>query len=94
MTIAVLLTATAVSAAQYPARSDTGWVHANKRDCCNDAIAQAQQNSAIVCQNAGGTPSPLRGGVQRRGSCAFEYAVTDDGVTVFRCSGEATIPCR
>jgi hypothetical protein len=94
MMLALLLTATTASARQYPARSDTGWTHANKRDCCNDAIAQAQENSAIVCRNAGGTPRPLRGGVQRRGSCAWESAVDDDGVTVFRCSGEATMPCR
>jgi hypothetical protein len=94
VTIAVVLTAGTASAAQYPARSDTGWTHANKRDCCNDAIAQAQQNSALVCQNVGGTPSPLRGGVQRRGYCQWESDVDHDGVTVFRCQAEATVPCR
>jgi hypothetical protein len=94
MTVAVSLVATAASAAQYPARSDTGWVHVHKRDCCNDAVAEAQRNSARVCENAGGTPSPLRGGVQRRGTCTWESAVADDGVTVYRCTAEATVPCR
>ena len=93
--VVMLVAASSVaSAAEYPARSDTGWVHTGKRECCNDAVAQAQENSAIVCQNLGGRPAPMRGGVQRRGSCAWESDVDADGVTVFRCQSEAVVPCR
>src|SRR5690242_4658568 len=76
-----LLAACAVEAAagQYPGRSDTGWVDAGKRECCNEAIALAQRESATLCRNVGGTPSPMRGGVQRRGTCQWESAVHDDG---------------
>ena len=81
-------------ASQYPAWGDTGWNHSSKRDCCNDAITIAQQESAAACRNIGGTPSPTRGGVQRRGSCTWESTRADDGTTVFRCYAEAAIWCR
>jgi len=89
-----VVTAGTASAGQYPGRGDTGWIDAGKRECCNEAIALAQQDSAMVCRNVGGTPTPLRGGVQRRGFCQWESTVDDDGVTLFRCYAEATIPCR
>lgn len=92
--LALLGDASTAGATQYPGRGDTGWVHVGKRDCCNDAIGRAQEASALVCENAGGVPAPMRGGVQRRGSCAWESAVDDDGVTVFRCQAEASVWCR
>ena len=79
---------------QYPGRGDTGWVHAGKRDCCDHAIALAQNESAVGCQNTGGTPNPLRGGVKRRGFCEWESATDDDGAVLFRCYAEASVPCR
>lgn len=82
------------SAGQYPAYGDTGWVYAGKRDCCNEAIAIAQEQSALACRGVGGTPSPMRGGVQRRGFCSWESAQDDDGAVAFRCRAEATVPCR
>jgi hypothetical protein len=91
---AIALGAATASAGQYPGRGDTGWVVAGKRECCNEAIAQAQNDSAATCQMVGGTPNPMRGGVQRRGFCQWESAVDDDGVTHFRCYAEATVPCR
>jgi hypothetical protein len=33
------------------------------------------------------------GALQRRGFCSWESAQDDDGVTVFRCLAEATVPC-
>jgi len=86
--------AASARATQYSGRGDTGWVHVGKRDCCNDAIGRAQQESVLACENAGGVPAPMRGGVQRRGSCFWESARDDDGVTVFRCQAEATVWCR
>lgn len=87
-------TAPHACAGQYAARSDTGWTHTGKRECCNDAIARAQDASAASCENAGGAPAPLRGGVQRRGSCAWQSAVDDDGATLYRCEAEASVWCR
>ena len=92
--LAFLLIAATAFAGQYPGRGDTGWVHVGKRDCCNDAIALAQEDSAFVCRDVGGTPAPMRGGVQRRGFCSWESTLDDNGVTVFRCLAEATVPCR
>jgi len=82
------------TAGQYPARGDTGWIHTSKRECCNDAVARAQEASALACDTAGGSPAPPRGGVHRRGSCAWESAVDDDGVTIFRCQADASVWCR
>jgi hypothetical protein len=90
----ILGSAANASAGQYPGRGDTGWINAGKRDCCNEALARAQQDSAVACRTVGGTPSPMRGGVQRRGFCQWESDVDDDGVTFFRCYAEATVPCR
>lgn len=94
LALAFAASATTATAAQYSGRGDTGWIQAGKRECCNEAIAQAQENSAILCVNVGGTPSPMRGGVQRRGFCNWESAQDDDGVLHFRCQAEATVPCR
>ena len=90
----IAMSAISASAGQYPGRGDTGWIDAGKRECCNEAIALAQQDSAVACRNVGGMPSPMRGGVQRRGFCQWESAVDDDGVTHFHCYAEATVPCR
>jgi hypothetical protein len=84
----------AAGATQYAGHGDTDWVHVGKRDCCNDAIGRAQEASVIACENAGGVPSPTRGGVQRRGYCAWESARDDDGVVVYRCQAEARVWCR
>ncbi len=67
---------------------------AGKRDCCNEAIALAEEDSAIACRNVGGMPSPMRGGAQRRGFCSWESRRDDDGVLGFRCQAEATVSCR
>ena len=88
-----LVSVTSVWAGQYPGRGDTGWVDAGKRECCDHAIALAQEDSGNACRLAGGAPNPMRGGIQRRGFCQWESAV-DDGVRYFRCYAEATVPCR
>ncbi len=88
------LCASSAYAGQYPAYGDTGWVYASKRDCCNAAIGIAQNESAAACLNAGGRPTSMRGGVQRRGFCNWESAPDGGGGTLFRCQAEATIQCR
>ena len=92
--VALVASAASATAGQYPGRGDTGWVPVGKRECCNEAIALAQQDSATACRLVGGAPNPMRGGVQRRGFCQWESDVDDDGVTHFRCYSEATVPCR
>jgi hypothetical protein len=91
---ALALLAGSASAREFPGWGDTGWAYASKRECCNGAVAIAQQYSAQACIDIGGTPSPLRGGVQRRGFCTWETASDDSGAALFRCYAEATVPCR
>jgi len=80
-------------AAQYPAWGDTGWVHTSRRECCNSAIAIANDYSAQACITAGGVPSAFRGGGQR-GTCQVQWAQDDYGGMLYRCSGEAALWCR
>jgi hypothetical protein len=93
-TAATLLLAPPVArGAQYPGWGDTGWVYASKRDCCNAAIAIAQDYSAQACVNSGGVPRPFSGGAQR-GSCSAEWMQDAEGGVLYRCYGEAAIWCR
>ena len=89
----VLCIAPIARGAQYPGWGDTGWVYASKRDCCNAAIAIAQDYSAQACVNSGGVPRPLTGGAQR-GSCSAEWMQDAEGDVLYRCYGEAAIWCR
>jgi hypothetical protein len=91
--MALLLVAARARAAQYPGWGDTGWIAADKRDCCDTAIAIAQQYSADACVTAGGVPRPPMGGGQR-GSCSWQWMQDVDGSTLSRCYGEATLWCR
>jgi hypothetical protein len=90
--VALLCGAGTASAAQYPAYSDTGWGYASKRDCCNDAIAAANNNSGEACVASGGVPSPFRG--SQRGSCTWDWMQDTDGYMLYRCYGEAAVWCR
>jgi hypothetical protein len=92
-TVSILFAATLAAAAQYPAWGDTGWVYASKRDCCNAAIAIAQDYSATACSRAGGVPRPPMGGGQR-GTCTADWTQDDDGNMLYRCYGEAALWCR
>ena len=94
MVAAIILTGAAgAQAAQYPAWGDTGWVYASKRECCNAAIAIAQDWSASACLNSGGVPKPFTGSGQR-GSCTSEWMQDTDGSLLYRCYGEAAVWCR
>ncbi len=92
--VATVLLVSPAPAAQYPARADTGWVYASKRECCDGAIAMAQEYSASACRDVGGVPTSMRGGVQRRGFCTWESARDETGATLFRCQAEASVQCR
>jgi hypothetical protein len=88
----VLASAGGAGAAQFPGWGDTGWVYASKRECCNGAIALAQQYSAEACVQTGGVPRPTSGA--QRGSCRWDWTQDADGNTLYRCYGEAAIWCR
>jgi hypothetical protein len=88
----VALVATPVWAAQYPGWGDTGWGFYSKRDCCAQAIALAQQDSADRCATAGGRPRPTSG--IQRGSCEWEWTTDDWGRQMYRCASESAVWCR
>ena len=89
----VLTTGPLAFGAQYPAWGDSGWVYASKRECCDAAIAIAQDYSAIACTNTGGVPRPPMGGGQR-GTCTSEWMQDGSGGILYRCYGEAALWCR
>lgn len=91
-TLALLALAAPAGAAQYPGWGDTGWGFYSKRDCCAQAIALAQQDSANRCAASGGTARPTSG--IQRGSCEWEWTTDEYGRQVFRCASEAAIWCR
>src|SRR5438046_1344863 len=93
LTTLVLAIAIPARAAQYRAWGDTGWVYASKRDCCDAAIAIAQDYSAVACTNTGGSPRPPMGG-GRSGTCTSDWMQDANGTILYRCYGEAALWCR
>lgn len=87
---AQLLAPAAATAAQYTGWGDTGWTEDNQRDCCADAVADAQDDSANQCQNAGGSPKINRN--FDRGLCNWNVQ-GDEDATVYRCTANATVDC-
>lgn len=80
----------AASAGTYKGWGDTGWTEDNKRDCCADAVALAQDDSAGMCRNAGGQPR-FRGS-SSRGVC--DWDVQNSGSDrVYRCTANAQVDC-
>ena len=92
MAIALVAAPPAVEASQYLGWGDTGWVYASRRECCNAAIAIAQQYSAEACLAVGGLPRPMRG--TARGSCEAEWTQAPDGSMLYRCVSESSVWCR
>jgi hypothetical protein len=89
----LLAAATEVRASQYQAWGDSGWGYASKRECCNAAIAIAQEYSAQACLDTGGQPRPPMGAGQR-GVCTSEWSQAEDGSLLYRCYAEAALWCR
>jgi hypothetical protein len=70
---------------------DTGWSFDNKRDCCDEAIALAQDHSMLLCENAGGH-ARVRSG-SRRGNCESD-ARGNGRHRIYRCTARADVYCR
>jgi hypothetical protein len=79
------------AASDYTGWGDTGWKHDNKRDCCEDAVWLAQEDSIRRCELAGGQARVPSGTM--RGFCDWE-ARGDRRDEVFRCKAEAKVACR
>ena len=91
--VALLSVPCIAEATQYEGWGDTGWVYASKRECCNGAIAIAQDYSAAACYTSGGVPRPPMGGGQR-GMCSSEWMQDEYGEMLYRCYASASLWCR
>jgi len=80
-------------ATQYAGWADTGWSYYDKSECCAEAIAEAEDDSAWRCEAAGGWPQgPSRG--QRRGSCRWRWRHDERGDRMYRCQATAKLRCK
>ena len=86
----MLVFAGAARAESYQGSGDTGWTEDNQRDCCDDAVDLAQQNSAAMCRNAGGEPRMHFS--SNRGLCDWDEDGDGDD-QVFRCTATAEVDC-
>jgi hypothetical protein len=78
-------------ATEYQGYGDTGWNWYDKRDCCEEAVFLAQDDSFRQCENAGGAPK-VRSGSQR-GLC--DWDARGDGMDrVYRCQAKTSVYCR
>ncbi len=89
--LATVLTAVPALADSHKGWGDTGWNHDNKRDCCEDAIWLAQEDSMNLCEMAGGHPKVPSG--SSRGLCDWD-ARGSGRDRVYRCVGRADVYCR
>jgi hypothetical protein len=74
----------------YEGNGDTGWMWDNERDCCDDAVTRAQNDSAARCSTSGGEPKVRPG--QARGMCDWDTQGDGDN-QVYRCTATATVSC-
>jgi hypothetical protein len=85
-----LAMAGAAAAAEYEGSGDTGWNWDNQRDCCDDAVSLAQNDSAVRCRDSGGAPRINPGSA--RGMCDWD-AQGDLDNQVYRCRATANVAC-
>ncbi|MFN2427919.1 MAG: hypothetical protein ABR587_15900 [Candidatus Binatia bacterium] len=78
-------------AASYQGWGDTGWTHYDKRECCEDAVWLAQENSILLCENAGGSAKVRSGST--RGLCDWD-ARGSGSDRVYRCTADTSVLCR
>jgi hypothetical protein len=89
--IASAIAASVATAAEYEGASNTGWIWDNQRDCCDEAVALAQQDSAQRCLASGGAPRMPQG--LGRGMC--EWNARGDALErVYLCTATARVPCQ
>ena len=87
----VLLAATPALATSYKGWGDTGWNFYDKRECCEEAVWLAQEDSIRLCEMAGGNAKVRSGST--RGLCDWDArGGTRD--RVYRCTANAEVYCR
>ena len=87
----VLLAATPALATSYKGWGDTGWNFYDKRECCEEAVWLAQEDSIRLCEMAGGNAKVRSGST--RGLCDWD-ARGDARDRVYRCTANAEVYCR
>lgn len=87
----VATSATTALATSYEGYGDTGWTFDNKRDCCEEAVWLAQEDSIRRCEEAGGVPRVRSGST--RGLCDWD-ARGDSWNRVYRCTATSSVYCR
>ena len=87
----LLLAGAAAMAASYHGFGDTGWDFENKRDCCEEAVWLAQEDSMRLCEMAGGHPKVRSGST--RGICDWD-ARGSGRDRLYRCTAKADVYCR
>ena len=80
------------AASSNPGYADTGFRYTNKADCCEDAVAMAQEDSARNCERTGGYPEFRR--TSARGRCDWATRRAGNGRSVYGCTATASVPCR
>ncbi len=87
-----LLAATPPAGAEsYQGWGDTGWSFDNKRDCCDEAVWLAQDDSARLCEMSGGHPR-IRSG-SSHGLCDWDSRGSGRE-RVYRCTARTEVYCR
>jgi hypothetical protein len=80
------------NAASYTGYSETGFEYTSKAQCCEDAVAMAQDESARACERSGGYADFRR--TSARGRCDWETRRGSSGRTIYGCTATAAVPCR
>jgi hypothetical protein len=89
--LAAVVIATPAFAVEYQGYGDTGWNWYDKRECCEEAVFLAQDDSVRQCQNAGGVAKVRTGST--RGLC--DWDARGDGLNrVYRCTASTAVYCR
>jgi hypothetical protein len=90
--VVVTLTGGVATAGSYKGYGETDFVHTRKRDCCEDALALAAENSARSCERAGGFADydPRR----LRGSCSSTSRRDGHGNSWYSCRSSVSVRCR
>lgn len=87
--VAVVFSPSPSGATQFQGYARTGWDYDNKRDCCDDAVAMAQDNAADSCEAAGGR---VRRFGSARGNCNWD-ADGNGYDRAYQCEAKASVDC-
>lgn len=87
----LVLAASPAGAESYKGFGDTGWSFSNKRDCCEEAVWLAQDDSIALCEYSGGRARVRSGST--RGMCDWDSRGSGSN-RVYRCTATADVYCH